>query len=436
MKRLYVLLPIVAAIVLPEAAQAQDNEAVLAAPQVFALAEAYRREGRVEDAEALLDALTRDREPEIRAEARFRLGRSRMARGDYGGAVDAFAALLAEKPNAQPARLALAQALLFDGKTGAAARQLRRAQAGGLPEDVQRLVDRFSDVLRRSRPYGVNVEVGIAPDSNINQATDSRTLDIGGLPLVLDESGRATSGVGLTASADAFATLPLGSGLSWISRVAGIGSFYGREQFNDIVVSASSGPEFALGRTVVRPAATYSWRQFGGRRYSYGFGGSLQVLAPVGKASQVGGSISISDQRYRIPEQDGVQLSATVSYEAALSPRLYGRVEAMVQRVNAEADPYASTSFGGSVSLSRDISAATIYAQAGYLRIEGDAPFALFGKARADDRVDLSVGAAWKRLSIAGLTPVVRLRQTFNSSPLDLYRFERTRIEVVLAERF
>jgi len=429
-------LALAAVLVSPNAAYGQDNEAVLAAQQVFVLAEAYQRDSRTGDAEALLEALTRDRDPEIRAEARFRLGRARMAHQDFEGAAEAFAALLEEKPDAQPARLALAQALAAGGKPGAAARQLRRARAGGLPEDVQRLVDRFGDLLRRSRPYGINVELGLAPDSNINQATSSRTLDIGGFPLALDESGRATSGVGLTASADAFATVPLGSGLSWVNRIIGIGSFYRQERFNDLILSASSGPEFNLGKAVVRPAATYSWRQVGGKRYSHGFGSSLQVLAPIGGASQVGGSISISDQDYRIPEQGGLQLAAAISYERALSPRLYGRMEMTVQRVTAEADAYASTSFGSSLSLSRDIGAATVYAQAGYLRTEGDGPFALFGKARADDRVDLSFGAAWKRWSIGGLTPIVRLQQTFNSSPLDLYRFKRTRAEIVMTERF
>lgn len=437
MQRLtWVLLPLAAAIAPLEAARAQDNEAVLTAPQVFALAEAYQREGRAEDAEALLAALSRDRDPEIRAEARFRLGQARMARKDFDGAAEAFAALLEEKPDAQPARLALARALALAGRTGAAARQLRRAEAGGLPEDVQRLVDRFGDLLRRSRPYGMNVELGIAPDSNINQATDSRTLDIGGFPLALDDSGRATSGIGLTGSVDAFATLRLSPGVSLVSRVAGTGNLYRHERFNDVIVSASSGPEFTLGRAVVRPAATYSWRQVGGSRYSQGFGGSMQVLAPVGKASQIGGSLSISDQRYRIPEQDGIQLAATANYEEALSPRLYGRLEATVQRADAKADAYASTSFGGGVSLSRDLGAATIYARAAYLRTEGDGPFALFGAARRDDRVDLSLGATWKRWSIAGMAPVIRLQQTFNDSPLNLYSFKRTRIEFALSERF
>jgi tetratricopeptide (TPR) repeat protein len=416
--------------------RAQGDDAVLTAPQAFALAERYRRDGRTQAAEALLEALTRDRDPVIRAEARFRLGQSRMRRHDYRGAVDAFSALLAEKPDVQPARIALAQALALEGKPLAAAAQFRRAQSGGLPPDVQQLVDRFGDVLRRTRPYGLSLELGIAPDSNINQATQARTIDIAGFPLAIDDSGRASSGIGLTASADAFATLPLRSSLSLVSRVAASGNFYRQSRFDDLLISASTGPEWTIGRTVVRPAATYSWRQFGGSRYSQGFGGMLQMLSPAGKTGQIGATVTLSDQRYRIAAQSGLQLAATVSYEKALSPRLYARLAANVQRADAKADAYATTSFGGSVSLSRDVGAATVYMDAGYLRTNADGPFALFGAGRRDDRIDLSAGAAWKRLSLLGLTPVIRLQQTFNRSPLAIYQFKRTRLELALREQF
>jgi hypothetical protein len=421
---------------LPTPVRAQGSDTVLTAPQVFALAERYQRDGKPEAAEVLLESLTRDRDADIRAEARFRLGQSRMKRHDYDGAVEAFTALLAEKPDAQPARVALAQALALDGKPGAAARQLRRAQAAGLPQDVQRLVDRFGDVLRRTRPYGMNLEFGIAPDSNINQATQSRTIDIGGLPLVIDDSGRASSGIGLTASADAFATLPLRSDLSLVSRLAANGSFYRRDRFDDLLISASTGPESTIGRTVVRSAVTYSWRQFGGSRYSQGFGGMLQMLTPTGRTAQVGATLTLSDQHYRIAAQNGIQLAASVSYERALSARLYARLEATLQRADAKANAYATTSFGGSVSLSRDLGQATLYADASYLRTNADGPFALFGAARRDNRIDLSAGAAWKRLSVLGLTPVVRVQQTFNRSPLAIYQFKRTRLEFTLSEQF
>ena len=424
------------ALAISAAGRAQKNEAVLTPPKVFALAESYQRQGRSADAEALLEALTRDPNPDYRAEARFRLGEARMARRDYTGAADAFSALLEEKPNAQPARLELARALALSGKSAAAARQLRRAEAAGLPEDVQRLVDRFGDVLRRSRPYGASIELGFAPDSNINQATDARTLDIGGVPLTLDQNGRETSGVGLLAGGEAFASLPLERGVSFVTRMGGTGNFYRQRRFDDIYLSASSGPEFTVGRDVVRVAATYAWRQIGKTTYSQGFGSSLQLLGPAGKAGQLGLTLSVADQRYRIPDQNGLQYAAQASYERAISPRLYGRVEVNLARAEAKAGPYATTSYGIGGSVSCDLGAATIYGSASYLRTDGDTPFVLFGAARHDDRIDLGLGVGWKRLSIVGLAPVVRLDQTFNQSPVDLYKFQRTRLELALTERF
>src|SRR5690606_2612161 len=63
----------------PTPAQAVE----LTAAQVFVLSDRYRDQGRIADSEELLRALTLDPNPQIRAEARFRLGQSLMARGDH-----------------------------------------------------------------------------------------------------------------------------------------------------------------------------------------------------------------------------------------------------------------------------------------------------------------------------------------------------------------
>lgn len=417
----------------PPAAPAQEAE--LTAAQVFALAARYREQGRIADAEALLHALTGDRDPHVRAEARFRLGQSLMARGDHQGAVDAFAALLEEQPDAQPVRLELARALALQGNRAAAARQLRRAQTGGLPEDVQRLVDRFAAVLRSSRPWGGGLELGIAPDTNINQATSATTIDFQGIPLVIDPEGRATSGVGLTLAGDAYVRVPV-AGANLVSRVAGQANLYGKQRFTDIALTVSSGPEIQQGQAIVRPAATYSYRAFGGSTYSQGPGASLDLLTPLSRTAQASFTAFVAKLDYRIAEQDGTQFSASARIEHALSPRLYARLEATGLRHNARAAAYSTTSYGGGALLSRDAGAFTVFARAGYLRTKADAPFAIFAAARRDDRVDLSAGLSWNRWNIAGLSPVVRLEQTFNASPLDLYRFKRTRVQFALAQRF
>ncbi len=53
---------------------------------------------------------------------------------------------------------------------------MRQAQAGGLPPEVARFVDRYSAALRDQKPLGASIDIAPAPDSNIDRATRSQTL--------------------------------------------------------------------------------------------------------------------------------------------------------------------------------------------------------------------------------------------------------------------
>lgn len=420
-----------------EAAPCRPGEtcAALDAAQMFALAERQLAEGRPDVAETLLRALTGDPDVDTRSEARFRLAQLLMARGDHGAAVELLSALLAEKPDAQPVRLELARALALQGDLAGAARQLRRAQSGGLPPDVQQLVDRFAAALRTDRPWGGSFEVAIAPDTNINQATAAPTIDLFGLPLVLDEDARATSGLGLNLAGQAYFRADIGP-VRVLTRAAAFGNFYERSAFNDIGAGLTIGPEFRTGAVRLRPAAALSRRWFGGETYLSSAGANLQILSPLGRRGQIEAELGGADASYRIPEQSGPQYTASVGYERALSPRTYGRLSVNASRLDAEAPAYAMTSFGGSAVVSRDFGRLTGYASLGYSRSEADGPFPLFGAARDDDRYDVGAGLSWKRVRIAGLSPIVRVTHTVNRSALPIYQFTRTRVQLGLTERF
>ena len=74
--------------------------------------------------------------------------------GDRSGAIEWLKALLDEKPSAGRPRLELARLLAAQGDEAGARRELRRAGAAGLPDDVARVVDRFATALRSVRPIG------------------------------------------------------------------------------------------------------------------------------------------------------------------------------------------------------------------------------------------------------------------------------------------
>src|SRR5258706_249922 len=198
----------------------------MSAPELFDLAERARAAGRTADVETMLRALAKDPAPEIRAEARFRLGMMLADQKRYKDAAIAFRQLLDEKPDVARVRLELARVLALMGDPDGARHEIRQAQAVGLPADIAAVVDQFASALRSTKRFGGSLEVSLAPDSNINRATSATTLDTIIAPLTLDRDARAQSGVGVKLGGQGYARLPVSPGLSLLGRASLSASLY------------------------------------------------------------------------------------------------------------------------------------------------------------------------------------------------------------------
>lgn len=409
----------------------------LDAVEVFALAERYAAARDFAAAETLLEGLSRDRNPDYRAEARFRLSIIREAKGDRTGAIEALKALLDEKPSAPRPRLELARLLALAGDEAGARRELRRAGAAGLPEDVARVVDRFALALRSSRSLGGSFEIGIAPDSNINRATTRESIDTVVAPLVLDRDARAQSDIGLSLAGQAFARGRLSDDVVLLSRLSARADLYGKSRFNDVTVTLASGPEFRAGGARVRPAAVVGRRWFGGRLFAENYGGSLNVLKPLDRTSQIEGELTLLDGRYpSLRVQDGLLADLGVTYDKAFSPRFSMRLGLRATRQEARVDFFASTSAAVDLLASRAFGKQLVFAQASATRLWGDGPDALFGVTRNDRRLDLTGGVILRRFTFRGLAPLIRVTRTRSDSTVPIYDFRRTRVEFALSREF
>lgn len=409
----------------------------LSAPDVFALAERYAGAGKADSAETLLKGLARDPNADYRAEARFRMAILREAQGDRAGAIEWLKRLLDEKPNAARPRLELARLLAMTGDESGARRELRRAGAAGLPEDVARVVDRFALALRSQRKIGGAFEIGVAPDSNINRATTLQTVDTVVAPLVLSPDARAQSGIGASLSGQAFGRVDLSRKTSLLGRISARADLYGKSRFNDVVATVALGPEFQTLGARVRPAAVATRRWFGGARFNDSYGGSLNVLKPLDRTSQIEGELTLLASRFPgISAQNGVLADLNLSWDKAFSPRFSTRVGTRLTRQDARAAFLGNLVNGVDLLASRSFGKQLVFVQGAMTWLRADDTDPLFGVRRRDERLDLTAGVILRRFTFRGLAPLVRVTRTISDSTVPIFDFNRTRFEFALSREF
>ena len=428
---------IAVALVAGTASVSENNTRKLEASQVLMLAQRAEAQGAFSVAEEAYLALQGDPRSDVRAEALFRLGKLLASQGQLTPAAQAYRKLLDQKPDASRARLELAGILDKLGEADAALRELRAAQASGLPASVARLVDRYSDALRSRRPFGASVEVAIAPDSNISRATRSDSLGTVLGEFEIADAGKARSGIGLALRGQAFRRIALGGASALLVRLSGSADLYKQTQFNDLGLDIAAGPEFQLGKSRVALEAGATKRWFGLQSYSNSARFAASLRLPVNSTTQARFSTAaglFANQANRL--QAGKDLTGTIAVEHAIRADSGVAGSFSGGRFVARDAAYSTTSWRAGLLAWRDVGRSTVTTSVDFGQLQADERLALFPDRRRDKFTRLSLGATWRQLSFGGFAPVTRVVFERNRSSIEFYDFSRTRTEVGLARAF
>lgn len=416
----------------------EPGVAQLSATQVFALGDDARARGDFETAETVYRALTQDRDIEIRTEARFRLG---MMLGDdlhrYQDASLEFRRILDDKPEAARVRLELARMQAMLGNLGAARRELRAAEASGLPPAVEQLVRFYSRALNARKPAGGSIEVALAPDSNINRATRSDTLGTVIGDFALDEDAQAKSGVGLDLQGQGYFRLGIETDTDLLVRASGSATLYRETDFNDLTLGIQAGPQYRWGKDQVTFSVGPSWRWYGRDLYSMTVGGNANLQHPIGRRSQLrldGGIAHVANKRNPLQTADNFTVSAGL--DRAFSGRLGGGIQVHGFREAARDPGYSLTSGGASVYLFRETGRTTLVGTLGYGHLEADKRLFLYPRRRVEDRFSASIAATLRALSLGRFAPLVRLKWERNRSSVEIYDYRRVAAEFGVTSAF
>lgn len=420
------------------AVSATPQQVELTSAQLFAFADAARDAGNFAVAESAYRALAGNPDPDLRTEARFRLALMLANQQQkYREAAVELRRILDEKPAAARVRLELARVQALLGDLGAARRELRAAQAAGLPPEVERAVRFYAAALQAGKPFGGSIELALAPDSNINRATRSDTLGTVIGNFLLDENARARSGIGLALRGQAWVRQGLNRAASLLIRVNTSATLYRDPQFRDVAAGFQLGPEFRSGADRIAISAGPTWRWYGTDPYSRSFGGESSWLHPLGPKAQTRVALGITHTaNLRNALQSGTTLSLSTGLDRALSARAGLGFGLAASRTAAQDPGWSDASGGVSAYVWREAGRTTLVATIGYNRLEADARLFLFPRRRVDDRFTASLAATWRAIQWKGFAPLTRISWERNRSTVELYAYRRISAELGITSAF
>ena len=407
------------------------------AAQLFRIAEAASAKGDQATAERAYDALIGDPSQNVRLEARFRLAMMERKRGNVTKAASMLREIIDHRPDAVPVRLELASLLDKMGDKDGAWRQVRAAQAAGLPPSVARIVDRYSEALRAQRPFGASLEIALAPDSNINRATRSDTLGTVLGDFEIADEGKAKSGTGLSLHAQSYRRLPLGVDHALLVRLSGFADLYRRKEFNDIAADIAVGPELNLGRNRLQIELGATQRWYGQKPFIRSVRAAATLSHPMGSRTllRLSGSGALIDNRIN-DLQDGTSFSGQVGIERALTPTTGLAASVGIDRQSLKDPGYSTTGWRGGLTAWRDLGRMTLTLGAEVGRLHADERLVLFPQKRSDHFSRLTIGATFRQLQFRGFAPVARFSIERNRSTVEFYDYRRTRTELGIVRAF
>ena len=423
---------------------AGNCSARLTGDQLLAAAEKLVLARRFDEARPLIAAL--ENVPGKELERRFLAGYVAVETGHTKEAIAEFRAILARDPKQTRVRLELARALLIDGDKAAADHHLRLAsQDKELPPQIAATIRSARGVIRDQRTWNFHFDVGLAPDTNINNATSAEQVDLlvspnNRLPFTLNPDARAKSGLGLTASFSGGLRLKQSEHVAIVADADGQFTHYGHSDFNDDMVQLAVGPEFKLSaKTTLTAQAVGLQRWFGGKTAQQQVGVKAGVTSFLDQGQRIGVQFDVRHTESSFgTSYDGWQYGAYGTYERVVARSMVASASLFVRRESLKSAAFSNTETGFNIGIGGELPHGINAGLSGGLSYAGyDGAITLFSPDdRHDFRANIRAYLGSRSIRIAGFSPSITYTFTHNGSNYAFYDSDRHRFRFALAHYF
>ena len=389
----------------------------------------------------------RDATVEGRTAQLFTLGMEASEAGDYDSAIEAFRAILVDRPGLVRVRLELARVFFLNGQDGLARRHFEAVLAGGVPPPVANNIRQFLAVMQSRKRLTGYFGMAVAPDSNLNAASESEIIYIdtvfGRLPFTREGDVGAESGFGLSVWGGGEYQQPLSDQFSLrVGSDVAVREYPGGD-FDQHFLAAHVGPRWlASPITEISLLATAQRQWLGSIPYSDEFGARLELDRRLGPTVWAQGTTAYRGRDFLSRDfLDGPAVDFTATLAWVPAPVLRVQFTAGYTREHAALEHWRNLSrwvrVGTSLALPLGFTLGTgIQARRTYYDGEGGAHLTIDGRPRRDRIRTFSISLLNRAFTLYGFSPQLALIHDVRLTNAQAQDYDRNRAELRFVRQF
>ena len=370
------------------------------------------------------------------------------ARGElYDKAIAAFHMILVDRPDLVRARLELARLFFLKGRDGLARRHFEAVLAGGVPLPVAANIQTFLNIMQARKRLTGYFGMAIAPDSNLNAASESEIIYIdtvfGRLPFTREGDFGAESGFGVSVWGGGEYQQPVSERFRLrVGSDVAVRDYPGGD-FDQHFVAAHVGPRWLAGpRTELSLLGTVSRQWLGSHPYADELGARLELDRRLTPGIWARGTAAYRERTHRHRAfLDGPVADFTATFAWTPAPVLRVHLTVGYESSHAALEHWRNLSrwvrVGTSLALPFGFTLGTsIQARRTYYDGDGGAHLTLNGRPRRDRTRTFSVSVLNRALTVLGFSPQLALIHDTRLTNAQAQDYDRNRAELRFVRQF
>lgn len=311
----------------------------------FVIAEQMETDGKTDNANQVFYRLLRSSDETVSLDSAFKLAQAAMQAERFEDAALYYRWMLQQNPNLPQVRFELALCYMKLEKWQQADYQLRLAMAAqDIPPAMQQIMFQYRYLIRQNKNWNIWFNFGAAPDNNVNNTIGGEECITTPYGVLCHQLPEPESVVGSNFVFGGNYEFKFGEHWRWKSDANIYTNIYNKHKFDDLYLSASTGPRYVWNNGDIWLAGVAARRWYGWDRYNWSAGLKLDTNYDFARKLSGGLSLRVLNNKYDEygPWMNGQTYSANSRLSYSLDATKYIILRGGIERETAKDEIYAN----------------------------------------------------------------------------------------------